>query len=245
METLWNSQFNWRELLTIAFALIAFYFALRFIRRFLPRLAPSERIQAPVKNGIHYLLLIYEPLALLLISSVFIMINPFFHGLLLVLLLLPGFAHMRNYISGRIVQFDDAIAVGKRLQMQDIQGIIAERGRLGLKLRTGKGLHFINYSNMLSEGYLLMSGEEIGGLYHLKIRPNEPEEKTDYAVRLMDLLASTPYLDWTQRPELVPSTHNDHQYEARVLVKEENHLLDLVALIEDWDYSCKILDNKH
>lgn len=242
-----KSVFSWGDFFTLALTLLLLYFLLNFAQRMLPKIGITERVGLPLQKGIDYLLLLYEPLVLLVLSSAFILLNPLFHGLLLSLLLLAGFNHFKNYISGRIVQFDRSISVGQQLRIKEVQGMIAEKGRLGLRLRSNKGLHFVAYSKLIGDGYLLLSGEEIGGFYLLGLSPREEEkEKVDHAKRLADLLATTPYLDWLHTPELRRSNDSNYPYQIRVSVREENHLRDLMVLIEqEWNYACKISKNKN
>jgi len=89
----------------------------------------------------------------------------------------------------------------------------------------------------MTDGYMLLSGEEVGGFYQLNIQPNEPDEKIDYSTQLLDLLTTTPYLDWNHRPQLLPSKDTSKTIKARVVVKEESHLHDLITLIQEWGYS--------
>ncbi len=234
------TQFSWANFLTIAVILFALYFFLQFIHQILERFNILGSFRKHLKKWIYHLLLVYEPLVLLILGSVFILVHPTFHGLLMGLLLLVGFPHVKNYMSGRIVQFDNAIGLGKQISTQDLKGLISSVGRLGLKLSTNKGLSFVSYSQLLKNGYLLASGKEIGGLYKLKISPNEPKEKVDYVLQLMDLLATTPYLDWTHKPTLLVSNNTPHQIDAQVLIKEESHLRDFMTLIEEWGYTCRI-----
>ncbi len=238
---------TWTDFFTLDIFLLAFYFVLTFAQRMLPRLSMAERYLGPVRRTIDYIILAYEPLVILIVTSNFILIDPVLHGTLVAILLLAGFSHVRNYVSGRLVRLDPSIKVGERLKLQNTQGIITEKGRLGLHLRSSKGKHFINYSQLYSEGYLLLSGEEIGGFYQLNIRPRDPEEKVDYARRLSDLLTTTPYLDWNHTPEIRANTNNETlSYQARFSVREEGHLRDLIALIEkEWDCVCKISKNKN
>jgi len=179
-------------------------------------------------------------MVLLILSGIFVYINPPFHGILMLMLLIGGYRQIKDYLSGRIVHFDNYISVGKRLKTENTQGIISKMGRLGVKIRTNKGTHFINYSKLMTDGYMLLSGEEVGGFYQLNIQPNEPDEKIDYSTQLMDLLATTPYLDWNHRPQLLPSKDTSKSIKARVVVKEESHLHDLIILIQEWGYSVKV-----
>lgn len=240
MENLFESQFSWGEFFVIALLLLVLYLILNFLERVLDRFTFLGKYQSMVKSFVHHTLLVYEAMVLLILSGVFIYINPPFHGILAFMVLIGGYAQIKDYLSGRIVQFDNYISVGKRLKTENTQGIISNMGRLGLKIRTNKGLHFVNYSKLLTDGYMLLSGEEVGGFYQLNIQPNEPDEKIDYPTQLLDLLTTTPYLDWNHRPQLLPSKDPSKPIKARVVVKEESHLHDLITLIQEWGYSVKV-----
>ena len=168
------------------------------------------------------------------------LINPVFHGLLLALLIFAGFSPIRNYVTGQIVQSNPNIVVGKRIKVEKLKGMISGIGRLNLQLQTREGLHYINYTKLLSEGYTLISGDEVGGLYQLEIRPLQTDTKIDQIEHLMDQLATAPYLDWNHKPELRRSTKEPDQINARLLVREESHLHELAALIGEWGYECKV-----
>lgn len=223
-----------------ALLLLLLYFLLTFIERILDRFTFLGNYQPLVRNFIHSSLLVYEAVVLLILSGIFVYINPPFHGVLALMLVIGGYRQIKDYLNGRIVNFDNYISVGKRLKTENTQGIISNMGRLGVKIRTNKGLHFINYSDLLNDGYMLLSGEEVGGFYQLNIQPNDPDEKVDYPSQLLDLLTTTPYLDWNHRPQLLPSKDTSKLIKARVVVKEESHLNDLITLIQEWGYSVKV-----
>lgn len=240
METLSDFQFTWTNLLVAAFALSALWFALQFLPGFLNRTIFRGRFQSAVDNGLRYILLIYEPMVLLILGSIFVLINPVFHGLIIGLIFVFSFIGIKNYAIGRIIQLDILLSVGNRLGTQNLQGIISKTGRLGLHLKTNKGLQFIPYAQLYSNGFMVLSGEEIGGFYELKITPKEPDDIINYRIQLMDLLATAPYLDRNHKPEILPSGESPEQLHAKILVKEESHLYDLISLMDEWGYSCKL-----
>ena len=62
------------------------------------------------------------------------------HGLGIGVLLLGGYSHLRDYLNGRIAQYDKNIKVGEQLSTNHLNGFISEIGRLGLRLKNNKGL---------------------------------------------------------------------------------------------------------
>jgi hypothetical protein len=240
MQDILQRHYVWGDLLTATIVLLALYFFLQFAHRVLGRAFFLGRFQEPVRRAIHNLRLVYELLVLLVIGGIFVLINPLFHGLLLVLLIFAGFAQIRNYVSGQIVQSNPHVVIGKRIRVDKLKGIIADLGRLNLQLQTREGLHYIGYARLLSEGYTLISGDEVGGLYQLQVRPLDSETNVDHIPLLLDKLASAPYLDWNHKPELRPSPKDPELINARLLVREENHLHELAALIGEWGYECRV-----
>ena len=240
MEYLLSSQFTWTGLLTIALELLALYFGLQFALRILANTSFLGNFQPLVRYALHHLLLIYEPLVILLLTSVFILINPVAHGLLFGLLLLTSFTQARDYLTGRLLQLNRNLSAGRTLKVRQKQGVIHQLGRLGVYLQTNEGIHFINYARLLSEGYTLTAGEEIGGFYYLRITGVEMTGKAGLDDQLTDLLATAPYIDWNHKPQFTFLDKDAGEVEARILVKEETHLHELMALIREKGYACRI-----
>ena len=241
MEELLTTKTNWWHLFIIAIGLLLFYFALQFFRRVAKRASFLRVFQEPIQNGIRYLLLLYEMLVIIILGSVFVHINPFYHGLLLGIVLLISFSHIKNYVSGRMIKLANQIVKGGNLQTKNLEGSVADLKRLGLNLKTKEGIHFIQYSELLSNGYTILSGEDIGGFYQLQITAKEEDTRINHATRILDLLITAPYLDWHHKPEVAANNENPRNIEAKVLVREEVHVHELVALVKEWGYGCRVV----
>ena len=238
-------QYTWANLLEIAIFLVVFWFVLLFFRDVFKRTRWFGKSQDTVQRGMDILLLLFEPLATLLLIGVFVFVNPWLHGLTVLLILGGGFNHFRNYLSGRIVRFDKKISVGKSIKTDNTQGIIDSRERLGLKIKTSKGIQFIGYSNLLKNGYMLLADKEIGGFYHLRITPEENNETKNHLQYLFDLLVTTPFIDHSFKPEFIETEDKDKDkadaISMQVSVREKTHLSELTNLIKERGYLCKIL----
>lgn len=240
IQELITGRFNWFNFLFAALILVGGYAGLLALERLLKEVAIGRGWQAWLQRLLHYLLTLYEPIAVILLSVIFVFINPVVNGILLGLLVLAGFQHLRDYLSGRIVRLEHVIAPGKSLRSQGMQGMVSNLGVLGLQLKTSDGLHLIRYSRLLAEGYTLVSGEDSGGFYRLQVTPlpNKEDPKLG-AVHLLDLLATAPYLDLNHQPEIRPDGENGKGMEASILLKEERHLYDLLPLMREWGYVAK------
>lgn len=241
MNNFFKTNYNWADFIGIGLLLLLFYVGLRILKLLLDRFNLLGSIQRRVNATLHYLLLIYEPLAGLVLASVFVMVAPRMNGLIVLLMLILGGGYFKNYISGRFLRRNKSLVNGTRISVNNVEGVIYEPELFGVQLQTERGRHFLNYSKMLADGYTILGGERVGSIFHLKITADNSEKKTNHKEYLMDRLASTPYLDRIQKPILEVSGKDSNQIEARISVKEANHLADLRLLLNGWGYSCESL----
>lgn len=236
MEYFFSNQFTWLSFFVIGAVLLVLYFLLRFLQRMLIITNAESNIGGWVDILMGDLLILFEPVAIILLGSIFIFINPPFHGLLVGLAVFVGYNHIRNYMSGRFVHLDRSVNVGKRLKTKGIEGIISRLGNLGLYLQTDSGPHRINYATLLENGYTLVSGEDMGGFCHLRIKLTDEEKKHTGVQRLFDLLMTTPYVDWNHQPQILPIDSEADSFEAKFLLKDEKYIYDLRRLMKEWGY---------
>ena len=156
-------------------------------------------------------------------------------------LVLGSWSYLRSYLSGRWVHFANNIKEGAELSTQNLQGVVSKLGSVNLQLQTSEGIHHLNYDTLLKDGYTLVSGAEIGGFYHLELSPKEGNTQfPNHRLHLLDLFATAPYIDWHHKPEIFQNEEKENQVEARILIKEESHLHELMALIREWGYNCRL-----
>ncbi|MCB0636595.1 MAG: hypothetical protein KDC54_08250 [Lewinella sp.] len=243
MRYYFDLTFNWADLLVIGLALLLLRMLLQWAYRLIIHSPFLNKVSWIDGHLLRQLQVIYEPLAVLLLLAVFVLINPVLHGILVAASVLLGFAHCRNYLTGRLMQLDEGLRTGQRLRSGTTEGAITALDRLGLKLRTEQGLHFITYSDLMTDGYLLLSGQEIGGLYHLHFQPTKNIKQKDPAQHLLDLLTTTPYIDGTTiTPVLSPKGETPEQgWETQVLLRDNQYLPDFLQLVKEWGYDSIII----
>ncbi len=240
MELLNNIMLDWGDLFNLTILLAVIYFSLIFFSQIIKTKNLFGRKQNRVEQTLYYLLLVFEPVAILLLTAVLVLLNPLQLGLLTVIVLITGFQSIKSYILGRIILFDRSIAVGNRLGILDKKGVIAVTGRLGLKLRTNKGLKFINYSTLLTEGYSILSGEQVGSFYELLITSKEENSPIKNTNILLDKLATSPFIDWKNMPDISMTNIESNALKAKITVREAAHLTELKQVMAEWGYHCKI-----
>lgn len=239
MEALMQPYFNWTNLIVVALLLWGGYLLLSYLKRSLQGSTFLGRYQRRTMEVLSVFLLLYEPITVLTLTMIFLFINPFTHGIMILVVILAIFTRIRDYVSGRIIQTSSLLVEGKRMKTAKSTGVISRIGRMGLYLQTGEGLHFVNYSNLLTEGYSLATGKEIGGYYQLHIRPEVLDEFKPLQF-LEDKFVSTPYLDRTFKPELTLNEKNHREILARIAVREDQHLRELLDLLAEWGYPATV-----
>ena len=240
MNSFFQTTFSWADFLVLVFCLFILGVVLKYAARILSKTKIFASYKWQVEELSRSVVLLYEPLSFLLLTAAFIWINPSFHGLLIALFFIVVLPQLKDYWTGFFIRHDKAIVVGNRLQCIDNQGVIVDVNRLGLRMKTNQGIQFLAYGKLFSEGYIQLSGEEIGGFYRLKIAPKKEDPKVNDYKRLTDLLSTAPYLDWNHKPEIKETKSKKYKFRIRVLVKEQSHLQDLLSLIEEWGYTCFI-----
>lgn len=232
-------DFNGERLFTIVLLLLFFYLLLNLFEGFLRGAKFLGKWHEQVHNAVHQIFILYEPIAFLLMAGSLVLINPIFFGLIAIILLFTVNDHLRNYMSGRLVQFDKVLTLGNQIRTGNHQGVISRISRFGIRLKTAKGLQFITYPQLLEYGYTITTGDDLGGFYRLTIS-QDSEEETIPVSKLRNFLAAAPYLDWRHDTEITQNFENPRQVETRVLLHEDHHLPDLVSLIQEWGYLCKV-----
>ena len=232
--------FSWLNFLGATIILLLAYLLMELVHELLSRQLKKNEWLIGLKKGLYTLLRVYEIIVFLILGSVFIFINPVLHGAILLAVVLFSFSHIKNYVSGKIASLDDNLSVGKRLDIGTAKGVIVKMGQLGIQLRTSTGIRFVSYANLFSEGYNLVAVEEIGGFYQFELLPKDKKSSSNHIQRLTDEFLMTPYIDPSRQPELIFTDNATQTMEARILIREDSNLDDLIQLINGWGYQCKV-----
>ncbi|MFK7806796.1 MAG: hypothetical protein AB8F74_03250 [Saprospiraceae bacterium] len=233
---------SWSFWLFVAISLIVLYWAIKLLEGMLERVNILGTRQKAVLEVLHIILRLFEPAAILFLIAGFIFINPFLHGLLAALVFVLAFYPVKNYINGRLFLLAHQLQNGQRIKINETSGIIRNLGRLGLSLQTQEGIRFINYTTLLSDGYLFLKGEKIGRLHQLLITPGEDIDALS-ATKLNNHFFSCPYIDWSVKPEIKKEEDaGENGFQAQILIRENKHLKSLTELIQEWGYGCTVLE---
>lgn len=237
MEALMKPYFTYTNLLVEILILWGVYWLLTVVLKRMRNGVLFGKYQQRIVDFLDTFLLLYEPITVLLITIVFIFINPVMHGIILLLLTVAGFNRIRDYLSGRIILATSLVGEGKQLKSPQASGVISRIGRIGLYLQTGDSLSFVNYSKLLTGGYSLGTGQKVGGYYQLNVELPETDNPLPELARKF---VSAPYLDRSFKPELNLDEKSGKRIRARIAVREEEHLRELLALMGEWGFPATV-----
>ena len=243
MDYLWQEHFNytWVGFISLILRLGLLFLILYFAYKGAQRIGAPTSWQTRLRDILKYVLLIFEPLVFLGLLSYWVLINPFYHGFIVGLLLLINFRHFKNYFSGRILLFNHSFRLGSRLKNQKMSGIVTKIERLGIRLEFDKGVHFISYTDLLKEGYSLLDQKEKGGFFKLRI--NTLADTPPMTIRELTLvLNESPYINWNYKPDIKTVENSEQgQWTAYITLHQERHLNDVIQLLEEKHFSCQIV----
>ena len=242
LNELFSSLPTWKTMIWLSALMIGIYIALRVLANFLKQTQYLRVIRPLLNRILKKILILYEPIALILLFGTFFLINPLYHGGILLVPLIVGFSQVRNYLTGKLVQLDDNINTGTIIQVNEVQGIISREGIWGIHVQTREGIHFISYSQLLASGYTLITNKEIGKFSILNVTPPENSGNRNEIITLMDLLTTTPYVDWNYKPDLSHTDRHSRSIRVRVFLRENSHIEALSRLMEEWGYDCIVMD---
>jgi hypothetical protein len=205
-------------------------------QQIIPRLSLTFRAEDRWKNSLRQVMLLYELFFVVVMSSLFILLNPFWDGLIVFFLVLITFPLIRNYLIGRLLCFDRDFGTGKRIIIGDTKGVINHMNRLGIYVNTNNGMQYFNYKQLQTGGFSIVTDSNMEEYCDLNI--SVPEEQSTNAQDLLFQLMGVPYLDNGYKPILIKS-ETDQVFRIRVLIRKGNHRSELLQLIEGWGYRCQ------
>lgn len=239
MTDLLKPHFSWLFFLGTLVFLLLFYGLLLFLQRQIHQLPIAPKFKDRLSNTLRSFLLLYDLIFVVIAASVFILLNPIWHGLVILFLVSITFPLMRNYMIGRFLCFDPEFQQGKRITVGKDTGVINKMNRLGIYMITNNGMKYINYMILQERGFSLLTDSLMQEYCDLNISAREEDRSNLSAEMLLYKLMGVPYLDSEYRPTLI-ANNADIEFQIRVLIRKGNHRQELISLIKDWGYDCQL-----
>lgn len=227
---------TWLELIFAIGITVGVYHIIKLIRNLQWSTLFSEITQSHIRRVLDIVLLLFEPIALLILLAILVGIHPRIIGPLMMIVLLIGYHHLRNYVSRLMILIDGRLHIDSHVRSGDHGGRVKKIGRLNLELQSSKGIHVLSYLRLWSDGYTISEGDKISRLYTIYLIPSEDIRKTNHETRISDRLAESPYVDWATRPDIVYSDVQGEPIKLRLLLRDKNYLDEIASLLMSWGY---------
>jgi hypothetical protein len=238
-------NFGWSKFFVLGLLLVLVFLLLKYLYWLLSNLSLSVNISNKkryyyILDVIHDFIMWYEPIAILIICIGFILVNPILNGLILFFSIVFTYHQIRNYLAGRFIKVNNNFVIGTKLNIDGTAGELSYLGRLGIYLREKKGLKYIPYHSLMNNGFVIVTGENIGKALKIAIQKNEGKLLRKDLDRIKDLLILSPYLDKKITPKLF---YNESEgiVTAEVMLLGEEFKSHFNLFLED--QKLKVLNN--
>ncbi len=225
--------FTWDQFTKLIVVLFVAYWLIKLLKKGLENFPIFSEFRTAAITLLRKFLILFQPLAYIIALSVFVFINPVLHGVIMGLVLIFSFLHLKNYLSGRLVLLDGTITPGKHITVNGTSGTIGRCGHLGIQVMTPQGINHISYSNLLGKGYTITPDEP--GSYHCKLQVSATVDKNP-AENLKDLLHESPYID-SEHGWIIQENQSHNSVECHVYYPE--NLNELIESLKESGYIAK------
>ncbi len=234
-----NFSFNGTYIIRGVILLVLFYAIIMMLIYVLEHTSWLGNYRTKLAGRLKKSLHIIEPISFLLGICIFISFNPMVNGFITAIFLVFAYFPIRNYFIGRMLILSNQLSIGQHMTTEKEDGILKEIGRLGLTVQTDEGNAFINYHQLLQQGYTTRQDTPNGSFIQLNIQGDK--EGDALAQNIKDKLFDCPYLDEMYQPEIRKDHASPSIVKVKILLKQDkyrNHFLDL---LKEWNYEYHIL----
>ena len=195
MET-FNNLYTWQGLLATVIFLLAIYWLLKLILFLIEQIGIKNALNKKLVGGLDKVLLVYKPVSAILILLGFISINYIIHSLLLLIVGVFAFQHIKNYINGIFLKINPLIQQGALISIDTHGGEIKKMLPFGMIINTETGERYINYSAIEKDGFAISSNENSVLRQTLYLDTEISSED------ILDYLFDNPILNFKEQPTL-------------------------------------------
>lgn len=220
--------YSWKGLWYLFLVLLVIYWVIKFVSFIVKSFAKRNVTNKKVALFFDKLLILYKPIAFVILLLDFISINYITHAILLLILGVFGYSHIRNYISGLFFKTNPLVEIGVQITTNNIGGELNRLLPFGLILNTEGGERFLGYYTIEENGFLINAATDttLRQTVYLYTRFNKKY--------ILDLLFDNPILDFDQVPT-VKSTESTGILRLQYTLEKGATTEDLVAFLTAHD----------
>lgn len=241
MEEILHNQVSWLTFLIISILLLIVLQVANFAVRYLYNFMLFGRIRIPVADLAKKGLVILEPVVFIFIIGLFISIHPLINGLGILLFCAVTFLQLRDYLSGRIILYTSTIMNDKKISTGKFIGSVVKIGKMGMHISTTEGVLYLNHYRIITEGFTLSAGEELGEYCQIAISQKSGESKTpDLIKKLNEIMVTLPFVNWKYKPKISASNEVPGEIEIKMLLHEKVASDEVFRFFVEAGYQCVI-----
>lgn len=254
MSSYISTGVSWTHFFYTLLAVAIIYALAKVLQGRLDRGLYLREADGPVRKFVRILIIILNPLAILVLAAIFVAIWPLAHGLILGLTILFGFRYIRDYVSGKILLFDNSMQKGRPVLTHQGKGTISSFGLTALYIQRQDGRARLGYTDLLEHGYTVTGSTERGGYFRLRILSDPLEDKDaeeekgkpilqleQLSRKLTQALVDNPYVKPDFQVTRSLSAAGEWTLEFSVGLHRAEHLEHLVAQLLESGFHTSIL----
>lgn len=185
---------DWVSFFWVCILLIILFIILKFVGEVTPYFIANTSFKRKIKKIINSVVETYKPLSILILLMSFVAINFVIHGLLLLVIGIIGFSHVKNYLQGILFKINPLVDLGSFINVGEFEGEIEDFLAFGFIINLSEGKRFISYKYVEEKGFFINQQD------HGILRKTVYISKEISANMVLDLLFENPMLNFTQKP---------------------------------------------
>lgn len=131
----------------------------------------------------------------------FLLINPFFHGFLLLILVFLAREVLVNIIQGSVIIREFNLKVGNKINMKDFEGVLFRIGWTGIHLSSEENIDFIPYRYIYDNG-MSKSQQFVPSIARILCRHDKIKDERSIIDLLKSKLITYPFLMEGRTPDI-------------------------------------------
>ena len=155
-----ESIFTWNDLFKLTVTLILLYVLLKLVVNIFVKLSKKTLTKRNVRNVSDKIFVFYIPIGISLLLIVYVGINLLAHGILIFIIGLIAFTHIRAYLNGVLFRSNPLVEKGRHLVFENYQGLIERLLPFGVIVSSTRGKRFINYTEIDRHGFSIEKMED-------------------------------------------------------------------------------------
>ena len=224
--------FTWIDFFKFSIVLIVLFWLLKFMSIIGLRLLKRIHLKRQLKKVSQRVLLIYIPLSVILLFIAFISINYLVHGILLLVLGIIFFHHIKSYFSGILFKINPLTEEGIQLKIGNFRGSIEQLLPFGIILKEHESKRFINYSFIERHGFSI--DQRAGDFLHRTLYILDDESESN----VLDLMFDNPMINLTNKPSLQAIPNKEYKM-LNFTLERGAKLNDFISFLQQYSITVK------